>query len=193
MPQLADLIRPLIIKEPSKWDIRFLMKAAMISSWSKDPSTKVGCVLVRPDKTIASEGYNGLAPQIEDTEARLNDRDVKYAFIDHAEENALDCCRDFSKAGYTMYVYPIHSCTKCFAKLLKQGVTRIVTVAGVHPRVSEKLPMILEIIREANANGHVMTLEFISSDVVQNALKNQAALFQEATLNLTSTDVTEWE
>ena len=43
----------------AKWDIRFLKLATHISDWSKDPSTKVGCVVVGPDREIRSTGFNG--------------------------------------------------------------------------------------------------------------------------------------
>ncbi|MCW6598873.1 hypothetical protein [Yersinia ruckeri] len=173
---LSDKVRRISIKNISKWDARFILRAASISLWSKDPSTQVGCVLVRPDKTVASEGYNGLAPQIEDTEERLNDRAIKYAFIDHAEENALDYCRDpYPRTGYTAYVYPIHSCSKCFAKLLKQGVTRIVTTSIVHSRVSVNLPHIFKIIEEANKNGIDIRIDFLDADAVDKSLVKLSA------------------
>ncbi|MEC8672013.1 MAG: CMP deaminase, partial [Candidatus Thermoplasmatota archaeon] len=44
----------------SKWDQRFLELAKQISTWSKDPSTQVGCVVVGPDREIRSTGFNGL-------------------------------------------------------------------------------------------------------------------------------------
>ena len=37
-----------------KWDLRFIELAKLVSTWSKDPSTKVGSVIVRPNKTVAS-------------------------------------------------------------------------------------------------------------------------------------------
>ena len=49
------------MKKSNKWETRFLEMARLVSGWSKDPSTKVGAVIVRPDKTIASVGYNGIA------------------------------------------------------------------------------------------------------------------------------------
>ena len=41
-----------------KWDVRFLRLAHEVAKWSKDPSTKVGCILVK-DKKVISMGYNG--------------------------------------------------------------------------------------------------------------------------------------
>lgn len=176
--KVAQATKP--ANEVSKWDLRFMVRAASIAQWSKDPSTQVGCVLVRPDKTVASEGYNGLAPQIKDTEERLTNRELKYAFIDHAEENALDYCRDhYPMVGFTAYVYPIHSCTKCFAKLLKHGITRIVTVGVVHPRVSVKLPHILAVIEEAKAAGIHIDMEFLDPQQVSDAILEHANQMQK--------------
>ena len=72
-----------------KWDGRFLNLATHISGWSKDPSTKVGCVVVGPDREIRSTGFNGFPRGIADTDERLSDRDLKYPLICHAEENAI--------------------------------------------------------------------------------------------------------
>ena len=72
-----------------KWDGRFLSLATHISNWSKDPSTKVGCVVVGPDREIRSTGFNGFPRGIADTDERLSDRDLKYPLICHAEENAI--------------------------------------------------------------------------------------------------------
>ena len=73
----------------NKWDKRFLELAKQIASWSKDPSTQVGCVVVGPDREIRSTGFNGLPRGIEDSEDRLNNREIKYPMICHAEENAI--------------------------------------------------------------------------------------------------------
>ena len=72
-----------------KWDMRFLDLATHISEWSKDPSTKVGCVVVGPDREIRSTGFNGFPRNILDSDDRLTDRDLKYPLICHAEENAI--------------------------------------------------------------------------------------------------------
>jgi len=73
----------------AKWDVRFLELALHISQWSKDPSTKVGCVVVGPDREIRSTGFNGFPRGINDSIDRLSDREQKYPLICHAEENAI--------------------------------------------------------------------------------------------------------
>ena len=58
-----------------KWDIRFLELAKHISGWSKDPSTKVGCIVVGEDREIRSTGFNGFPRGISDDNDRLLDRE----------------------------------------------------------------------------------------------------------------------
>ena len=72
-----------------KWDVRFIELAKHISLWSKDPSTKVGCVVVGEDREIRSTGFNGFPRGIDDDDERLMDREKKYPLICHAEENAI--------------------------------------------------------------------------------------------------------
>ena len=37
-----------------KWHKRFMEVAELVSTWSKDPSTKVGAIVVGPDREIRS-------------------------------------------------------------------------------------------------------------------------------------------
>ena len=66
-----------------KWNSRFLTLAALVASWSKDPSTKTGAVIVRGDKTVASVGYNGFVQGADDDPAIYADRQRKYDLIIH--------------------------------------------------------------------------------------------------------------
>jgi len=71
------------------WDKRFIDLASHVSTWSKDPSTRVGAVLVGLDREVLSMGYNGFPRGIADTPERLNDRPTKYELVVHAEINAI--------------------------------------------------------------------------------------------------------
>ncbi len=111
----------------TNWDKRFLKLAKHISEWSKDPSTKVRCVVVGPDRELRSTGFNGLPRGIEDNEERLNNREIKYPLICHAEENAImHAARiGISLKGCTAYVtWP--PCTRCARSLIQAGVSTIV-------------------------------------------------------------------
>lgn len=112
----------------SKWDHRFLDMAALVSSWSKDPSTKCGAVIVRPDKTVASVGFNGFPQGCDDSPHLYADRDLKLSRVVHAEQNALLHAGESVK-GYTLYSWPPGfgpSCDRCTAHIIQAGITRVV-------------------------------------------------------------------
>ncbi len=110
-----------------KWDRRFIDLALHISDWSKDPSTKVGCVVVGADREIRSTGFNGFPRGIEDSIERLEDREMKYPLICHAEENAI---MHAARIGISLkdcvaYVtWP--PCTRCARSLIQAGVVEVV-------------------------------------------------------------------
>lgn len=111
----------------SKWDIRFIGLAQHISTWSKDPSTKVGCVVVGEDREIRSTGFNGFPRGINDDEERLMDREKKYPLICHAEENAIMHAARIgvSLKDSTAYVtWP--PCSRCARSLIQAGIREIV-------------------------------------------------------------------
>ena len=111
----------------SKWDGRFLELAAHIAGWSKDPSTKVGCIVVGEDREIRSTGFNGFPRGIEDDADRLENREFKYPLICHAEENAImHAARvGVSLRGCTAYVtWP--PCTRCARSLIQAGIVEVV-------------------------------------------------------------------
>lgn len=107
------------------WDRRFLALARHISTWSKDPSTQVGAVIVRPDRTVASMGFNGFPQGVEDTPARLLNRDDKLDLIVHAEVNALAFAREPLRFC-TLYVWPLPPCIRCATSIIQHGVGRVV-------------------------------------------------------------------
>tara|TARA_B100001559_G_scaffold275223_1_gene245638 strand:+ start:202 stop:651 length:450 start_codon:yes stop_codon:yes gene_type:complete len=110
-----------------KWDRRFIDLALHISGWSKDPSTKVGCVVVGEDREIRSTGFNGFPRGIDDSMERLEDRELKYPLICHAEENAImHAARiGISLKDCTAYVtWP--PCTRCARSLIQAGVVEVV-------------------------------------------------------------------
>jgi|SRR6478609_1572785 len=107
------------------WDEYFLDIAKTVSKKSKDPSTKVGAVIVRPDKTVASTGFNGFPRNIIDLEERYNDREMKLKIIQHAEVNASIFAKE-SIEGYTLYTWPFMPCDRCMLQMIQHGIKRIV-------------------------------------------------------------------
>lgn len=111
-----------------KWDFRYLRMAKEIASWSKDPSTQCGAVIVDKDRRPVSWGYNGFPSGIEDTESRLHDRPVKYDLTIHCEINAiLQADRSLLK-GSTLYTWPFITCHRCAVHVASVGICRVVSV-----------------------------------------------------------------
>lgn len=108
-----------------KWDIRFLRLAAEVSSWSKDPSTKTGAVIARPDKSIVSVGYNGFPRGVVDTSEYYENREEKYKRIIHCEINAI-IQAETSVEGCILYEWPGMSCERCAVQVIQSGISTVV-------------------------------------------------------------------
>jgi len=107
-------------------DIEFLGLAEYVSRWSKDPSTKVGAVIVRPNKSVCSLGFNGFPQLMEDRKEWYENRDEKYSRIVHGEINAKEFAVDKIN-GYTLYTYPFMPCDRCFVQMAQAGIVRFVS------------------------------------------------------------------
>lgn len=139
-----------------KWDIRYLELAKFISAWSRDPSTKVGAVIVRPDKTIAGTGFNGFPRGMDDNTAFYINREEKYSRIIHAELNALLSCTDQHLKGYTCYgTFP--PCDRCFVHLANVGIKRFVSITPT----SEQLTRWGEMFAKTTKYAHEMSIELV--------------------------------
>ena len=115
-----------------KWDKRFLGLAKHISNWSKDPSTKVGCVIVGEDREVRSTGFNGLPRGINDSDERLNNREIKYPLACHAEENAIMHAARIGlslKGSIAYSTWP--PCTRCARSLIQAGLVEVIFPEGV--------------------------------------------------------------
>lgn len=106
------------------WNYRFMDMAHLVATWSKDPSSKVGAVIVDANRRIISTGYNGLAIGVEDSIERLTNRDIKYKIILHAEENAIMFAkRDLS--GCSLYVTTLPPCAHCASLIIQSGIKTV--------------------------------------------------------------------
>lgn len=108
-----------------EWDRFYVGLARYMSLRSKDPSTKTGAVIVRPDKSVASVGYNGFPRGMEDTPELYANREEKLSRIIHCEMNALMYAREPVR-DYTLYTYPFISCDRCYAHMVQAGIARFV-------------------------------------------------------------------
>jgi len=93
-------------------------------SYSKDPRTKVGALILRADGTPVSWGYNGFPRGIVETPELWNNREEKYKRVLHAESNAIDFARE-SLEGATIFC-SLFPCSNCAARIVQSGIARVV-------------------------------------------------------------------
>ena len=98
--------------------------ARHVAGWSKDPSTKVGAVIVRPDRSVVSVGYNGFPRGVSDKESRYNDKPTKYSLVVHAEANAILAAKE-PVSDSVLYV-TLFPCNECAKLIIQSGIRTIV-------------------------------------------------------------------
>jgi len=133
-----------------KWHFRFLELAAHVASWSKDPSTQVGCVLVDPQRRVIGMGYNGFPRGVADGKDRYDHRPTKYGMVVHAEANAL--LNATSSANGSIAYVTHRPCATCSGLLIQAGVRSIITnptPSGLAERFKESFEISEIMLREA--------------------------------------------
>ena len=112
------------------WGDKYIHLAKEISTWSKDPSTQVGAVVVGCDGQILSQGYNGFPRGIADSEDRLNNRERKYELVVHAEMNAIynASLNGISLKDSVLYVYGLPICNECAKGIIQCGIKKVIAM-----------------------------------------------------------------
>ena len=142
----------------NKWVKRFLEMAILVANWSKQESTKVGCVIVDSKNRVISVGYNGYAKGVSDS---YNvSREEKLRRTIHAEENAI-LFANRSLEGTVVYVTH-HPCASCTAKLIQVGVSKVFylkAASGFEERWKDDINSSEEMIKESTIILHEVILE----------------------------------
>ncbi len=157
----------IMMKDKNKntsWDIKCLKLVRELANiYSKDPSTKVGASIYRPDRSLCSMGFNGFPKGIEDSDKRLKSRSMYYEpdpyiaeknkqfkskVILHAEENALLKAYE-SVEGYTLYVYPCIPCPHCASLIINSGIKRVVCPEKLKSNGGTDYSLTIELFEEA--------------------------------------------
>ena len=144
--------------QEEKWHVRFIKLAHEVATWSIDPSTKVGCVLVK-NKRVISTGYNGFPKNISDSFDRLMDREQKYEMTVHAEINAITTAalHGVSTEGATAYI-TFNPCSRCAAVLINAGIDSVyVSTANEIPtRWLQSFILASKMLAEAGVEYHTI-------------------------------------
>lgn len=179
----------------NNWDRRFLSDAKHHSSHSKDPSSKIGAVFVK-NNNILSIGWNGFPRGIEDSDERLNNRELKYKYIVHAEMNGIYNAthNGVCLADSTLYAYGLPVCDKCALGIIQVGVKRIVMQYDEIPeRWKDSFDLAREMFGEAGILYETITparpveldnhtkaaLEKLSKAALRSAVDRDADLFRK--------------
>ncbi len=111
-----------------KWDEYFMSIAKLTAMRSKDPSTQVGACIVNKNNRIVGIGYNGFPSGCDDDIFPWdNDKgflDSKYAYIVHAEVNAI-LNSSSSLDGCSIYV-SLFPCNECAKVIIQSGIKHII-------------------------------------------------------------------
>lgn len=147
-----------------KWIKRFLQLARMISTWSKDPTTKVGAVIVDPDKTVLSLGYNGFPRNVPDYPELYEDRDTKRMFVLHAEINAILNARGRDLRGSLIFItHP--PCSACARAIAQAGISSVYILdQDLHPDWRSELQAAQSILEHAGIAIHRIPISDIESE-----------------------------
>ena len=117
------------------WDEYFMGIALFTSLRSKDPSSKVGAVIVNHKNRIIGTGYNGFIAGIDESrfswEREGEWLQTKYPYVVHAEANAIlnsttsqmEDCRIYST------LYPCNDCAK---KIAQKEIKEVVYLSDKH-------------------------------------------------------------
>lgn len=112
------------------WDDYFMAVAFLSAQRSKDPSSQVGACVVSTDKKIVGIGYNGMPTGCSDDIlpwSRIGDTimDTKYAYVCHAELNAILNKNSFNVHGCSVFV-ALFPCNECAKVIVQSKIKEVV-------------------------------------------------------------------
>jgi dCMP deaminase len=118
------------------WDEYFLLQAMIASFKSKDPSTKVGCVIVDKNNHQVTMGYNGMVAGIDEGQLPWGKiktvplEHQKYSYVVHAETNAIlhtNKALDDCKAYVTLF-----PCNECAKLIASKNIKEVIYLSDKH-------------------------------------------------------------
>lgn len=144
--------------EREDWDTYFLRLTRDVSKRSPDQSSKVGALIVKDHRLIAS-GYNGFNSGINDNVPERHERPLKYNWMLHAEENAITHAARYGTScdGASIYVTPFHPCSKCTRMIIASGINEvIVDQLVINPRFEDDFKIAKEMLTESKIRVRII-------------------------------------
>lgn len=142
------------------WNEYFIEIARIVSEKSKDPSTKIGAVIVGTANQILSTGFNGFPRGIDEKLSTRWERPIKYSYMCHAEVNAiLNAARHgVSLEGSTLYLRgfgpPTVPCVECTKAVIQAGIKTVIgkSFKPVDEHWREDLEFAYNLLKEAGVD-----------------------------------------
>ncbi len=111
------------------WDEYFMGVAMLSAQRSKDNNTQVGACIVNEENKIVAVGYNGMPIGCNDDDMPWEREggflDTKYAYVCHAELNAILNRNEGSLKGCKLYV-TLHPCNECAKAIIQSGISEVI-------------------------------------------------------------------
>jgi dCMP deaminase len=109
-----------------EWDDYYSELMHVAAKKSKDPSRKVGCLLVGPDGEIRSTGFNDLPRKVMHLDERY-ERPEKYFWCEHAERNSLyNAARCGTSTNGCRAFVTMFPCADCTRGLIQCGIVEVI-------------------------------------------------------------------
>jgi deoxycytidylate deaminase len=142
-----------------------------ISLLSKDPSTKVGAVIMDKNGIIYSTGYNGYPREFPDLD--YNNREYKYPRVVHAEANAIvNMVRTGSRlpANPILFVSGAPPCNECAKLICQVGFKEVVFDAHsiFHPRHANQTLIALDLFK--NCGVSIGCVEYVNMNRIMSEI-----------------------
>lgn len=122
------------------WDDTWMAIAKLIAQRSKDPSTQVGAAIVDQNNHPAGLGYNGFPKGCGNCDLPWDREgdflDTKYAFICHAEPNAIDNGNKSKFSNSKIYV-TLHPCNICAQRIIQNDIKEVIYLSDKYANTDE--------------------------------------------------------
>lgn len=111
----------------TSWYVRYMDLAQHVATWSRDKSTKVGCVIVDGNmKTVVAMGHNSFPRGTDQDAPGRSDRPLKYKWTEHAERNAIyDAARRGVPLEGCIMFLTLFPCTDCARAIIQTGIKEL--------------------------------------------------------------------
>jgi dCMP deaminase len=145
----------------------------MANLFSKDDSTKVGCLFIKPETyEILTLGYNGMPRGVNEKVAQRWIRPEKYDYFEHAERNAIfNAARTGTSLLGSICIVTLFPCCDCARGIIQSGAKMVVSMnpflvndRATIDRWGSKWKTSMEMLKEAGVKIYYLDINDVQMD-----------------------------